>query len=47
MIPISVMLSGNRKGMTRFRHLPEVIRQIVIPVVGSKFGAAYEVRDVQ
>jgi 4-carboxymuconolactone decarboxylase len=31
------------KGMTRFRHLPEVIRQIVILVVGSKFGAAYEV----
>ena len=31
------------KGMTRFRHLPEMIRQIVILVVGSKFGAAYEI----
>ena len=31
------------KGMTRFRHLPEGIRQIVILVVGSKFGAAYEI----
>ena len=29
--------------MTRFRHLPEMIRQIVILVVGSKFGAAYEI----
>ena len=27
------------KGMTRFRHLPEMIRQIVILAVGSKFGA--------
>jgi len=31
------------QGMTRFRHLPEMIRQIVILVVGSKFGAAYEI----
>jgi 4-carboxymuconolactone decarboxylase len=31
------------KGMTRFRHLPEMIRQIVILAVGSKFGAAYEI----
>src|ERR1700685_4734782 len=31
------------KGTTRFRHLPEMIRQIVILVVGSKFGAAYEI----
>src|SRR6202789_4687359 len=31
------------KSMTRFRHLPEMIRQIVILVVGSKFGAAYEI----
>jgi 4-carboxymuconolactone decarboxylase len=31
------------KGMTRFRHLPEGIRQIVILAVGSKFGAAYEI----
>ena len=31
------------EGMTRFRHLPEMIRQIVILVVGSKFRAAYEI----
>lgn len=31
------------KGMTRFRHLPEMVRQIVILTVGSKFGAAYEI----
>src|ERR1700689_947715 len=31
------------KGMTRLRHLPEMIRQIVILAVGSKFGAAYEI----
>ena len=31
------------KGMTRFRHLPEMIRQIVILAVGSRFGAAYEI----
>ena len=31
------------KGMTRFRHLAEGIRQIVILTVGSKFGAAYEI----
>jgi len=31
------------KGMTRFRHLPEMVRQIVILVVGARFGAAYEI----
>jgi 4-carboxymuconolactone decarboxylase len=29
--------------MTRFRHLPEVSRQIVILVVGTRFRAAYEI----
>jgi 4-carboxymuconolactone decarboxylase len=29
------------KAMTRFRHLPEVSRQIVILVVGTRFRAAY------
>jgi 4-carboxymuconolactone decarboxylase len=29
--------------MTRFRHLPEVSRQIVILVVGAHFRAAYEI----
>jgi 4-carboxymuconolactone decarboxylase len=36
-------LWGATKGMTRFRHLPEMVRQIVILTVGSKFGAAYEI----
>jgi len=36
-------LWGATNGMTRFRHLPEMIRQIVILTVGSKFGAAYEI----
>jgi 4-carboxymuconolactone decarboxylase len=36
-------LWGAASGMTRFRHLPEMIRQIVILTVGSKFGAAYEI----
>ena len=31
------------KAMTRFRHLPEVSRQIVILVVGTRFRAAYEI----
>ena len=34
---------GVTKAMTRFRHLPEVSRQIVILVVGTHFGAAYEI----
>jgi 4-carboxymuconolactone decarboxylase len=29
--------------MSRFRHLPENVRQIVILVVGTHFGAAYEI----
>jgi hypothetical protein len=29
--------------MTRFRHLPEMVRQIVILTVGARFGAAYEI----
>jgi 4-carboxymuconolactone decarboxylase len=36
-------LWGAASGLTRFRHLPEMIRQIVILTVGSKFGAAYEI----
>src|ERR1700675_3558881 len=36
-------LWGATKGMTLFRHLPEMVRQIVILTVGSKFGAAYEI----
>jgi 4-carboxymuconolactone decarboxylase len=36
-------LWGATKGMTRFRHLPEMIRQIVILTVGARFGAAYEI----
>jgi 4-carboxymuconolactone decarboxylase len=31
------------KAMTRFRHLPEVSRQVVILVVGTRFRAAYEI----
>jgi 4-carboxymuconolactone decarboxylase len=31
------------KAMTRFKHLPEIVRQIVILVVGSRFRAAYEI----
>jgi len=31
------------KAMTLFRHLPEVSRQIVILVVGTRFRAAYEI----
>ena len=31
------------KAMTRFRHLPEIVRQVVILVVGSRFRAAYEI----
>jgi 4-carboxymuconolactone decarboxylase len=31
------------KAMTRFRHLPEVSRQIVILVDGTRFRAAYEI----
>jgi 4-carboxymuconolactone decarboxylase len=34
---------GVTKAMTRFRHLPEPVRQIVILVVGSRFKAAYEI----
>jgi len=29
--------------MTRFRHLPEMVRQIVILTVGARFGTAYEI----
>ena len=31
------------KAMTRFRHLPELVRQVVILTVGSRYGAAYEI----
>jgi 4-carboxymuconolactone decarboxylase len=31
------------KAMTRFKHLPEIVRQVVILVVGSRFRAAYEI----
>jgi 4-carboxymuconolactone decarboxylase len=31
------------KAMTRFKHLPEITRQVVILVVGSRFRAAYEI----
>jgi 4-carboxymuconolactone decarboxylase len=31
------------KAMTRFKHLPEIARQVVILVVGSRFRAAYEI----
>jgi 4-carboxymuconolactone decarboxylase len=31
------------QGMTHFRHLPEMVRQIVILSVGAHFGAAYEI----
>ena len=31
------------KAMTRFKHLPELVRQVVILVVGSRFRAAYEI----
>jgi hypothetical protein len=34
---------GVTKAMTRFRYLPEVSRQIVILVVGTHFGVAYEI----
>jgi 4-carboxymuconolactone decarboxylase len=34
---------GVTKAMTRFRHLPEPVRQIVILVVGSRFKASYEI----
>jgi 4-carboxymuconolactone decarboxylase len=34
---------GVTKAMTRFRHLPEVSRQIVILVVGTHFRADYEI----
>jgi 4-carboxymuconolactone decarboxylase len=34
---------GVTKAMTRFRHLPEVPRQIVILVVGAHFRADYEI----
>jgi hypothetical protein len=34
---------GVTKAMSRFRHLPENVRQIVILVVGTHFGAAYEI----
>jgi 4-carboxymuconolactone decarboxylase len=33
---------GATKGMTQFRHLPDMVRQIVILVVGARFGAGYE-----
>src|ERR1700686_4619810 len=36
-------LWGATKGMTRFRHLPEMVRQIVILAGGARFGAAYEI----
>jgi 4-carboxymuconolactone decarboxylase len=31
------------KAMTHFKHLPEIARQVVILVVGSRFRAAYEI----
>src|ERR1700733_15337238 len=34
---------GATKAMTHFRHLPEMVRQIVILVVGARFGATYEI----
>ena len=34
---------GATQGMTRFRHVPEMVRQIVILVVGVWFGATYEI----
>jgi 4-carboxymuconolactone decarboxylase len=33
---------GATKAMTRFRHPPDMVRQIVILVAGARFGAAYE-----
>lgn len=30
------------QAMTRFKHLPEIVRQVVILVVGSRFRAAYK-----
>jgi 4-carboxymuconolactone decarboxylase len=33
---------GVTKAMTKFRHLPEATRQVVILAVGSHFQAAYE-----
>jgi 4-carboxymuconolactone decarboxylase len=31
------------KAMTRFKYLPDIVRQVVILVVGSRFRAAYEI----
>jgi 4-carboxymuconolactone decarboxylase len=40
---LGMTLWGATKGMTQFRHLPEMVRQIIILTVGAKFGAAYEI----
>jgi 4-carboxymuconolactone decarboxylase len=40
---LGMALWGATKGMTQFRHLPEMVRQIIILTVGAKFGAAYEI----
>jgi 4-carboxymuconolactone decarboxylase len=34
---------GLSKAMTRFKHLPELVRQVAILVVGARFRAAYEI----
>jgi 4-carboxymuconolactone decarboxylase len=40
---LGVAIWGVTKAMTRFKHLPDRVRQIVILVVGSRFRAAYEI----
>jgi hypothetical protein len=34
---------GLSKAMTRFKHLPDLVRQVAILAVGARFKAAYEI----
>jgi 4-carboxymuconolactone decarboxylase len=42
-VDLGTAIWGVTKAMSRFRHLTQKVRQIVILVVGTRFGAAYEI----
>ena len=42
-VDLGTAIWGVTKAMSQFRHLSENVRQIVILVVGTHFGAAYEI----
>jgi 4-carboxymuconolactone decarboxylase len=40
-LELGAAISKVTKAMTHFNHLPEIVRQVVILIVGSRFRAAY------